>query len=246
MQVSRDKFAYLGISPPTSASSLAAQHQHDDLHDNGRHDNRIEFDNHQRINLNLLGNLNATDFQVTIPRNLSAVMSNSDDEDRSESSDSGSRRTEGIAQDRRPRSGGDWIVPARHRWRWYQPTGEHAIPISRRRREHRHHPARACQRRSHAEDFDGHFGRDIAQQNIGGIGQPVIGQRKIEHEIRLQDGEVNLLGGILEDQQTKSLSGIPGLAQIPILKYLFAQTNTEHRENEIVFVLVPHIIRGAT
>jgi len=53
---------------------------------------------------------------------------------------------------------------------------------------------------------------------------------------------VNLLGGILEDAQTRSLSGIPGLASIPILKYLFSQTNTEHRENEIVFVLIPHII----
>jgi general secretion pathway protein D len=34
------------------------------------------------------------------------------------------------------------------------------------------------------------------------------------------------------------------LAQIPILKYLFSQTNTEHRENEVVIVLVPHIVRG--
>ena len=49
-------------------------------------------------------------------------------------------------------------------------------------------------------------------QNIGGIQQPVIGQRKIEHEIRLKEGEVNILGGILEDTETKSLSGIPGLA----------------------------------
>ncbi len=80
--------------------------------------------------------------------------------------------------------------------------------------------------------------------SIGGIDQPVIGQRKIEHEIRLKDGEVNLLGGMLEDSQTKALSGIPGLASIPILKYLFSQSNTEHSENEIVFILVPHIIRG--
>ena len=80
--------------------------------------------------------------------------------------------------------------------------------------------------------------------NIGGIDQPVIGQRKIEHEIRLKDGEMNLLGGILEDQQTKALSGIPGLANVPILKYLFSQTNTEHRENEIVFAMVPHIVRA--
>ena len=80
--------------------------------------------------------------------------------------------------------------------------------------------------------------------SIGGIDQPVIGQRKIEHEIRLKDGEVNLLGGMLEDTQTKALSGIPGLASIPILKYLFSQSNSEHSENEIVFVLIPHIIRG--
>jgi len=82
------------------------------------------------------------------------------------------------------------------------------------------------------------------QQNIGGISQPIIGQRKIEHEIRLRDGEANLLGGIMEDNQTKSLSGIPGLAQIPILKYLFGQTTQDHSENEIVFAIVPHIIRG--
>ena len=82
------------------------------------------------------------------------------------------------------------------------------------------------------------------QSNIGGISQPVIGQRKIEHEIRLKEGEVNILGGILEDQDIRSLSGIPGLAQIPILKYLFAQSNIEHKENEIVFALIPHIIRA--
>ena len=82
------------------------------------------------------------------------------------------------------------------------------------------------------------------QSNIGGISQPMIGQRKIEHEIRLKEGEVNILGGMLEDQDIRSLNGIPGLAQIPILKYLFAQTNVEHKENEIVFALIPHIIRA--
>src|SRR5256885_15984655 len=52
--------------------------------------------------------------------------------------------------------------------------------------------------------------------NIGGIDQPIIGQRKIEHEVRLKEGEANLMGGMLEDLQSKSLSGIPGLAQIPL------------------------------
>lgn len=81
-------------------------------------------------------------------------------------------------------------------------------------------------------------------ENIGGISQPIIGQRRIEHETRLQDGEVNLVGGILEDTETQSLSGYPWLAKVPILKYLFGQTDKERRENEIIFAITPHIVRA--
>ena len=81
-------------------------------------------------------------------------------------------------------------------------------------------------------------------QNIGGIQQPVIGQRKIEQEIRLKEGEVNIMGGILESTQTKSLSGIPGLASIPLFKYLFAEETKDVNDNEIVFILIPHIVRA--
>ena len=79
---------------------------------------------------------------------------------------------------------------------------------------------------------------------MAGITQPIIGQRRIEHETRLVDGEVNLLGGILEDTETQSMSGYPWVSKIPILKYLFAQDNREHTENEIVFAITPHIIRA--
>ena len=81
-------------------------------------------------------------------------------------------------------------------------------------------------------------------QNIGGINQPVIGQRRIEHETRLQDGEISLVGGILEDSETNSLGGYPWLARIPILKYLFAQESKDRREDEIVFAITPHIVRA--
>ena len=81
-------------------------------------------------------------------------------------------------------------------------------------------------------------------QNIGGISQPVIGQRRIEHETRLRDGEVNLVGGILEDTESNSLSGYPWLTRIPILKYLFGQEAKDRRENEIIFAITPHIIRA--
>jgi general secretion pathway protein D len=81
-------------------------------------------------------------------------------------------------------------------------------------------------------------------QNIGGFSQPTIGQRRVEHEARLKDGEVNLIGGILQDTDTNSMSGYPWITKIPILKYLFGQETKERNQSEIVFAITPHIIRN--
>src|SRR6267378_3089832 len=80
--------------------------------------------------------------------------------------------------------------------------------------------------------------------NIGGITQPQIGQRRIELEMRLEDGEINLVGGILTDSETQSLSGYPWLGKIPLLKYLFGQEKKDRRKTEIVFAVIPHIVRS--
>src|SRR5213075_1386778 len=196
------------------------------------------------INLNRLGNLNATDFTVTIPpATATALFSDSTVKiiqnpqiralDGQKATLKIGDRVPVATGSFQPGIGGVGINPLVNTQFQYLDVGVN-IDITPRV----------------------HAGREVtlkvmldissvtSRVNIGGIDQPVIGQRKIEHEIRLKEGEVNLLGGILEDQDTKSLTGIPGLAQIPILKYLFSQTNTEHRENEIVFVLIPHVVRG--
>ena len=80
--------------------------------------------------------------------------------------------------------------------------------------------------------------------NIGGISQPIIGQRRIDHEIHLKEGEVNLLAGILENSDIKAVSGYPGLSNIPILKYLFSDQHTEKHQNEVVFLITPHIVHA--
>jgi general secretion pathway protein D len=81
-------------------------------------------------------------------------------------------------------------------------------------------------------------------QNIGGFNQPTIGQRRIEHQARLKDGEVNLIAGIINDSESNSISGYPWLINIPILKYLFGQSTKERQKSEIVFAIIPHIVRG--
>jgi general secretion pathway protein D len=78
---------------------------------------------------------------------------------------------------------------------------------------------------------------------IGGIQQPIISQRKIEHDIRLKEGEASILGGLFERVDTKTLSGWPGFAHIPLLRYLFSNDSTDHQENEVLVVLIPRIVR---
>jgi general secretion pathway protein D len=79
---------------------------------------------------------------------------------------------------------------------------------------------------------------------IGGVTQPVISQRKTEAEIRLRDGEVSLLGGLLEDQLTDSVSGLPGIVDIPVLGHIFfGGQNKEVVRQELIIALIPHIVR---
>ena len=246
MQVSKDKSRTLGLSPPTSATVTLQSNLNTTSTTTGTTTGTTgtSTTGTTGLNLNTLGSLNATDFQVTIPSaNLSAIMSNSDTKliqnpqiralDGQKASLKIGDRVPIATGSFQPGIGGVGINPLVNTQFQYLDVGVN-IDIT----PHVHANGEVTLKIS--MDVSAVTG----QQNIGGISQPIIGQRKIEHEIRLKDGEANLLGGIMEDQQTKSLSGIPGLAQIPILKYLFGQTTQDHSENEIVFAIVPHIIRG--
>ncbi len=78
---------------------------------------------------------------------------------------------------------------------------------------------------------------------ISGVTEPIIGQRSIEHTIQLKEGEPSILAGILTKQDNATNSGTPGLAQIPLIKYLFGSQYKEVQQDEVVFVLIPHIVR---
>ncbi len=236
MQVSRDKIRNLGVSPPTSTTVS--------LQGNVSTTGSTSTGTPGQINLNRLADLRATDFTVNIPSaSATALFSDSDVKiiqnpqiralDGQKASLKIGDRVPVATGSFQPGIGGVGINPLVNTQFQYLDVGVN-IDITPRV----------------------HAGREVtlkvmldissvtSRVNIGGIDQPVIGQRKIEHEIRLKEGEANLLGGILEEDDIKSLSGIPGLGQVPILKYLFSQTNRERKENEIVFVLVPHIVRG--
>lgn len=247
MQISRNKARTLGINPPTSATVTLQPNVNttSTTVTNGTTTvNGSTSNGSNGINLNTLGNLNATDFQVTISSaTLTALFSDSDSKliqnpeiravDGQKASLKIGQRVPVATGSFQPGIGGVGINPLVNTQFQYLDVG---VNIDITPKVH----------------LDGEVSLKISMdvsavdsfQNIGGISQPVIGQRKIEQEVRLREGEANLLGGMLENSQTKSLTGIPGLGQIPFLKYLFAQTNTQDSQTETVFVLIPHVVRG--
>jgi general secretion pathway protein D len=252
MQISRDRSRTLGLNPPTSATVTLQSNLNTTTTTtttgtttSGTGGTVTQNTGTNGINLNTLGNLNATNFQVVIPSaNLSAVMSNTDTKliqnpqirslDNQKASLKIGERIPIATGSFQPGIGGVGINPLVNTQFQYQDVGVN-IDVTPHV-----HASREVSLKITME-----ISSVVSQANIGGITQPVIGQKKVDlGEIRLGDGESSLIGGILDDSQTKALSGIPGLAQIPILKYLFGQTTTDHSSDETVFAITPHVIRG--
>ncbi len=82
------------------------------------------------------------------------------------------------------------------------------------------------------------------QVTISGVTEPILSQRVVDQVIRLHEGEASILGGIQNNQSQESWNGIPGLSAIPILKYLFGSKDHTITDDEIVFAVVPHIVRS--
>ena len=81
-------------------------------------------------------------------------------------------------------------------------------------------------------------------ETISGVTEPIISQRVVNQVIRLREGEASILGGIQNKQEAQNWSGIPGLSAIPILKYIFGSKDHTIQDDDIVFVVVPHIVRS--
>src|ERR1700686_2262485 len=192
MQVSRDKKHTYGINPPTSATVTLQNNINTTspttTTTNGTTTVTPTSNSSNQLNLNQLGNLNATDFTVSIPAaNLSALMSDSDTKllqnpqiralDGQKASLKIGDRVPVATGSFQPGIGGVGINPLVNTQFQYLDVGVN-IDIT-----------------PHV-----HAGREVSlkismdisavtgSQDIGGITQPIIGQRKVEHEIRLKDG----------------------------------------------------------
>jgi general secretion pathway protein D len=250
MQISKDKSRTLGLSPPSSATVTLQDNINNTTNTTSTTSTTTtnplsSTGSSNGINLNTLGSLNATNFNVSIgSANLSAVMGDTDTKliqspqiralDNQKASLKIGERLPVATGSFQPGIGGVGINPLVNTQFQYIDVGVN-IDVT----PHVHVD------RDVTMKITMEISSEIGQTSIGGITQPIIGQKKVDlGEIRLKDGETSLIGGIMDDSSTKSLAGIPGLAQIPILRYLFGQVTQDHSQDETVFAITPHIIRG--
>ncbi|MDT8316412.1 MAG: cohesin domain-containing protein [bacterium] len=70
-----------------------------------------------------------------------------------------------------------------------------------------------------------------------------IGTRNAETELRLHDGETQIMGGLIKDEERETTVKVPFLGDIPILGRLFSSVSDSANKSEILLSITPHIVR---
>ncbi|MBT9493351.1 MAG: general secretion pathway protein GspD [Paucibacter sp.] len=71
-----------------------------------------------------------------------------------------------------------------------------------------------------------------------------IGTRKTSTSLRLRDGETQVLGGLISDEDRKSISGLPYLSEAPLLGRLFGVHGDNRKKSELVLLITPRVLRN--
>lgn len=85
----------------------------------------------------------------------------------------------------------------------------------------------------------------ISSSNSNGLNSLAyqIGTRSASTSLRLRDGETQILGGLISDEDRRNANKVPGLGQLPVLGRLFSNHQGDHVKTEIVLQITPHIVR---
>ncbi|MFH0864326.1 MAG: secretin and TonB N-terminal domain-containing protein [Candidatus Gottesmanbacteria bacterium] len=73
---------------------------------------------------------------------------------------------------------------------------------------------------------------------------PIIDVRETQTQILLKDGETIVIGGLLKDVQTKSISGVPFLSKIPLLGVFFRRETVDNSKVDLLIFISAHVVKG--
>lgn len=75
-------------------------------------------------------------------------------------------------------------------------------------------------------------------------GNPPINKSSVESKIVVQDGDTIVIGGIFKSEDTKGVSGVPWLSEIPILGWLFKSEGITKNRSQLMIFITPKILKG--
>jgi len=82
--------------------------------------------------------------------------------------------------------------------------------------------------------------RSLTGQSTNGV--PVISNREYKGSINLKDGEPAFVAGEISQNDTKSMSGIPGLGYVPGLNMVMVSNTKQEQDDELMIAITPHIV----
>jgi hypothetical protein len=85
--------------------------------------------------------------------------------------------------------------------------------------------------------------RALAGSSVNGI--PVLSNRTLTQTVRVKEDEPTLIGGLTDTEETRSITGLPGFAEIPVAGYLFGSRNNSRQDTELLIVVTPRKVRLA-
>lgn len=91
---------------------------------------------------------------------------------------------------------------------------------------------------------------DVSQQvssvdtaaSVNAAGNPTILQRQVNTHAIVQSGQTVLLGGLIQQDESRGDGGVPFLNRIPVLGRLFGTTNRSHSRTELIVLITPTVI----
>ena len=81
---------------------------------------------------------------------------------------------------------------------------------------------------------------DESKSNSAGI---ITNKRAIESNVLVDDGQIIVIGGLIQDQTTGSVEKVPGLGDIPVLGNLFRYDNRKRTKTNLMVFLRPYVVR---
>jgi tetratricopeptide (TPR) repeat protein len=84
--------------------------------------------------------------------------------------------------------------------------------------------------------------RALSGSSLNGI--PIISNRTLSQTVRLKEDETTLIGGLLDKEETRSITGLPGFANVPLAGYAFGNRNNSLQDTEFLILVTPRKLRS--